>query len=73
MRGTRSSNLVDYGNLIDKLEIGSGVTVELIHFIVWDAIYKLFWCDTTKLFIKEESRFGSGVSSKEVYVGSGVD
>ena len=71
MRITRSWNLVDNGNLTNRLEIASGVLVELINFIVWMQYTGSSSVTPHISLFKEEYGFGSGVLGEEVYVGLG--
>ena len=52
MRSTRFWNLVYDGNLTDRLKIGTGVSAKLISFVIWISIYRIFLCNTMKLFIQ---------------------
>ena len=52
MRNMRSWNFIYNGNLTNRLEISTGVSAEVINFVIWNSIHRLLRCNTAKLFVQ---------------------
>jgi hypothetical protein len=51
LRRSSSWNLIYCRNLTNRLKISTSVLAKLIYFVVRNKKHRLFWCNTTKLFV----------------------
>ena len=56
LRRSNSWDLIYCRDLFDRFKIGTGVSAEMIYFVIWNKKHRLIRCNTMKLFVRRRIR-----------------